>query len=134
MPEPQRIFIVEDHPNLRKLLTVALEIKEGFEPCGTAGTAEDALRRIDDVNPKIILIDLSLPGMSGAELIAQLQEAAPALRCLVFSGHGEAGYVEQAFDAGACGYVMKGDFDELHTAIEQARRGERYVSPVLQGP
>lgn len=127
------IYIVEDHPIMRESLEMYLRALHGLSVCGAAESAEEALAQIPDTPPDLVLVDMSLPGISGAELIARLRERIPDLRCLVLSGHGESTYVQQAFASGARGYVMKGDFDELKQAIDEVTGGEVYVSAALQG-
>ncbi|MFD2438229.1 response regulator [Modicisalibacter luteus] len=79
-----------------------------------------------------MLVDLSLPGVSGIDLIASVKTRHPELPCAILSGHGERRYAEQAIAAGAQGYVLKGDPDELPKAIRLMMKGERYVSKALQ--
>jgi DNA-binding NarL/FixJ family response regulator len=69
--------------------------------------------------------------MSGIDLVREMNERRPALRCLMHSGHGEASYVDQALQAGAWGYVLKGNPDELLTAIRHVICGEKYLSRIL---
>lgn len=126
-----RLFIVEDHPFMRQMLRDFLEASQGFDVCDEADSAEAALEKLRGAELDLVLIDMSLPGMNGLELVERLHEREPQLRCAILSGHGEPSYADRAFLAGASGYIVKGDPDSLPEAIRQIVRGERYVSPSL---
>lgn len=132
MDTPARIFVVEDHAYMKEMLREFLSLEEDMEVCDTADSGEDALQHLDEVSPDFVLVDLSLPGVSGLDFIATLRASRPELPCAILSGHGERRYAEQALAAGARGYVLKGDPDELPNAIRQMLRGERYISQALQ--
>ncbi|MCG7602157.1 response regulator transcription factor [Halomonas sp. McH1-25] len=127
-----RVFVVEDHPLMRDMLTEFLALEEIFEVVGVVDSAEAALERFPDPLPDLVLIDMSLPGMSGIDLLRKLHERQPGLPCAMLSGHGEKHYVEQAFEAGASGYILKGEPDELPQAIQQILAGKPFISPELQ--
>jgi CheY-like chemotaxis protein len=96
-------------------------------------SAETALAGIegDGGLPDLILIDLSLPGMSGIDLIRRLHALHPELRCAILSGHRSPTYVGQALAAGAMGYILKGDPLEISRGIDAIVRGGRFVSADL---
>ena len=129
---PLKIFIVEDHAIMREMLSAFLSDLPDYEVCGAAEAAEEALGRLGEAAPDLVLVDVSLPGMSGIELVEAIQHRWPELRCLMLSGHGEKGYVERALAAGAQGYILKGNPYELPEAIEQAMSGETYLSESLR--
>lgn len=114
-----RIFIVEDHPIMRQTYTVLFGSSGEFEVCGTASSAEEALRLIPAASPDLILADISLPGMSGLQFVKELREASNGIRVLVTSGHDGVHYANEAERAGADGFVTKGDFQELLREIRQ---------------
>ncbi len=122
------IYIVEDHAVMREMLGDMIEYEPGLRLCGTAASAEDALEEVVAVGPDLVLVDLSLPGMSGTELIEALLARRPQLTLLVLSGHSETVYAEQALAAGATGYVLKGDPAAIREGIGRELRGEGYVS------
>ena len=127
-----RIYLVEDHPIMRDALCMMLEMEADMEVCGEAETAEAALGAIAAAAPDVVLVDVSLPGMSGIELVPLLLQREPAFRCLMLSGHREKQYVEQALAAGAQGYVVKSSLlDELTDGIRRVMQGERYLSRSL---
>jgi DNA-binding NarL/FixJ family response regulator len=127
-----KIFIVEDHPIMRYTLSKFIQKTLGLKVCGAAATGAEALERLAEVEADLVLIDVLLPGMSGLQLVEQLQERYPELLCLMLSGHGETFYIRQAFSLGARGYILKGDPSELLKAIEAVRSGGTYLSPTLQ--
>lgn len=96
-----------------------------------AATAEDASVDLEAAAPTLVLLDLSLPGRSGLDLLAEIQERW-ALPCIVLSGHGEKGYVGRALSAGARGYVLKGRPHEVIHAIRRVMKGEVYLSELLR--
>ncbi len=116
----------------------------GFEAVGGAATAEAALDALTGAaagaadaapavdGPDLVLADVSLPGMSGIELVAALRERRPGLPCLMFSAHQEASYAERALAAGARGYVVKGRLADLEEGLRTALAGEVYLSPPLR--
>lgn len=128
-----RIFIVEDHPVMRQSLVAFLKRQEGIDLCGEAATAEVALREIEKIQPDMVLIDVSLPGMSGLDLLEQIHHRQPEILCVVLSGHGERSHVDRALLAGARGYILKGDTDELASGLRQIIGGGTYLSDQVQG-
>lgn len=128
-----RIFVVEDHVLMRNMMEDFLAAQPGVTVCGTATTGEEALERIEASRAVIALIDVSLPGINGIEVLKAMRDRCPDIRCIMHSGHGELSYVDQALDAGAIGYVLKGRPAELPEAIESALRDETYLSATLRG-
>ena len=127
-----RIFIVEDHAIMQEMLNEFISQEADLEVCATASSGEAALENLAQASPDLVLIDLSLPGVSGLDLITSVKALYPQLPCAILSGHGERHYAEQAMAAGAQGYVLKGDPDELPGAIRQMMQGEHYISKALQ--
>jgi DNA-binding NarL/FixJ family response regulator len=127
-----RLFIVEDHPIMRQSLRAFMKRQAGICVCGEAATAEAALVQIAEAQPEMLLIDVSLPGMSGLELLEQVRQHHPDVLCVMLSGHGERSHVDQAMMAGARGYVLKGDTDELADALHKVIQGETYLSALVQ--
>ena len=128
-----RVYVVEDHMGMRMVLREFIEREAGLAVCGAAETAEEALEALARLEADLALVDVSLPGMSGIDLVEVALERWPHLVFLMYSGHGETGYVKRALAVGARGYVLKGDPYELPEAIRQVMRGERYVSAALSG-
>ncbi|MGH8211643.1 MAG: response regulator [Rhodanobacteraceae bacterium] len=125
------VYIVEDHPRMRDLLREWIDELPGLSVCGTAESAETALRELETLQADVAMIDMSLPMMGGIELVAALRERHPGTRCLILSGHNETSYVERALAAGARGYLLKGEPSEIQAAINRVLAGERYLSAGL---
>lgn len=126
--EAVKVFIVEDHPAVRKMLGRLIRRSDGLALCGEAGSAEAALEQIPACGAQLVLVDISLPGMDGIELIRVLHDRYPHLLSLAISGHDEGVYAVPALRAGAHGYVMKGEVLKVGEAIRQVRNGEVYAS------
>jgi len=90
-----RILIVDDHPLMRKGLIMSLSDDPEFEVCAQASDAEEAMSLVESENPDLVIVDISLPGMSGLELIKQLHAIRPELFTLVVSRHDESLYDER---------------------------------------
>jgi DNA-binding NarL/FixJ family response regulator len=127
-----RVSLVEDHPVLRDVLQEYIGQLPGVELCVVSANAEDALDEFEGSMPDLMLTDLSLPRMSGIELIRELHLRQPDLRCAIISGHRAPAYVRQAMDAGADGYLLKGDPMEIERGLQALLACERYVSPELR--
>lgn len=126
------LLLVEDHPLLVYTVERFLRRHEEVRVVATAASAEAALAQISELAVDLALIDVSLPGMNGIELVAVLHERLPNLCCLVLSGHTELDYVRRALDAGARGYLNKGKPALLLEAIQRVMAGEIYISEELQ--
>jgi DNA-binding NarL/FixJ family response regulator len=127
------VLLVEDHAIMGQMLGRLLRERGKMELWGIVDTAERALDKLaaaanDGNSPDLVLVDVSLPGMSGIELVARLTELYPTLPCLMVSAHRDAGYVRQALDNGAHGYVAKGDPPAIIEAIKRVLDGEIYLS------
>src|SRR6185295_3470618 len=128
----RKIFIVDDHAILREGLGALLNQSSDLQVCGEAATAEEALQLIDAAAPDLTVVDISLPGSGGLELIKSLKARHPGLSILVLSMHDEMVYAERSIRAGARGYIMKAQaMSEVLTAIRQVLGGELYLSRKL---
>src|SRR5688572_2558058 len=128
---PLKVSIVEDHPVLRDVLEEFLGRLPGIEVGKVWASAEAVLEGLNGSIPDLMLIDLSLPRMNGIDLIRELRQRQPALRCAILSGHRLPVYVRQALAVGANGYLLKGDPMEIERGIEAIFAGKRYVTPEL---
>jgi DNA-binding NarL/FixJ family response regulator len=107
MPMKTKILLVDDHPLVREWLTNLINEEPDFEVCGQAGDAREALDLMGKLSPRIAVVDISLDGGSGLELIKDIKAQHPKIDALVLSMHDEALYAERAMRAGAAGYIMK---------------------------
>lgn len=129
MPAKKKIYIVDDHPLMRKGMAMTLDNSVEFSVCGQSESAEEALSEIPSLKPDACVVDISLPGMNGIELVKNLLAQLPDMKILVVSRHDEELYAERAIRAGAKGYVMKLEAgDVLVTAVRQIMNGGIYLS------
>src|SRR5271170_824731 len=103
----KRIYIVEDHPTFRQGLIRILNSERHLTVCGAAGSVDEALPAIARTKPDLVLVDISLPGRSGLDLIKEIRSADRAVKLLVISMHDEALYAARVLRAGGDGYIMK---------------------------
>lgn len=129
---PKKVFIVEDHPVFREGLVHLINEEDGLALCGTAADALTARRDIARLKPDLVLVDISLPGKSGLELIKELRKAYPELKLLVVSMHDEALYANRVLRLGGDGYIMKKeDPSEIVHAMWDVLEGHIYVSEAV---
>ena len=114
------VYIVDDDAHVREALVMLIADEPDLEVCGVATAAAEALAAIPGAAPDLVLTDLSLPGMSGLELVERLLKQNALQRVAVLSGHPEPRYAEEARAAGARGYVLKGDADAMLQGIRRA--------------
>lgn len=127
-----RIVLVDDHSVVRAGIRLILDAHDGYEVLGEAGTCRDGLEMVEIKRPDVVVLDVGLPDGSGLELVEQMRKKGRGTRVLVLSMHDEPARVEQAFAAGAHGYLVKEAAEgELIAAIEDLMRGERYLYPPL---
>lgn len=113
-----RVFIVEDHPVVRKGYVAFIRRERDLEVCGEASSAQEALELLPKANADVAVIDVSLPGgMSGIDLLRELKRLYPDLPILVVSGNEEAVYGDLVVSLGAWGYVMKGNAEAFIQAV-----------------
>jgi len=125
----RKVLIVDDHPILRKGLTLLINQEPDLIVCAEAEHAQMALDVIDSVSPDMAIVDISLPGIDGIELIKMLRLRHKDLPVLVVSMHDEALYAERSLRAGARGYIMKQEaLEKVLVAIRKVLDGEIFVS------
>ena len=131
MPETtkSRIFIVDDHPIVRQGLALLINREPDLEVCGDAEEANSALRLTEMTRPDLVVVDISLNGPDGLDLLKTLRTRSPKLPVLMLSMLDELLYAERALRAGANGYIMKQEATErVLVAIRRILGGEMYVS------
>ena len=130
MTTPARILLVDDHALVRHGLGLLLSKHPEFVVCGEAGTYDEAVAVAEQMKPDLAVVDVTLKDRSGLDLVREWRERQPGLRALVLSMHDEREYAERALRAGARGYVMKENADEVVVeALHTVLRGEVYASP-----
>jgi len=131
-PDAKRIVIVDDHPLFRKGLEQLIHSDGAFAVCGEAGNASEAMDVIRKLDPDLAIVDLSLPGANGIELIKNIRAEFPKLPILVLSMHDESLYAVRALRAGANGYVMKHEaMANVVQAINEVFSSRPYLSPAM---
>ena len=128
-----KILIVDDHAIVRMGLASLLGTRPEYEVVGDAGNGEAALRKASRLKPDVILLDMVMPGMDGAETTRRLIEADAASRILILTSYGTSDGIARALEAGALGAVIKTlDFKDLVKAIQSVAAGRKYISDEIQ--
>lgn len=128
----RRILIVDDHSVVRRGLQQILEEEFGVVEFGEAGDAQQAMEQIWRSDWDVVILDLTLPGRSGLEVLRDSRQAKPRMPVLVLSMHPEDQYAVRVLRAGAAGYLTKEAApDELGKAVRKVLAGRKYVSPAL---
>jgi len=127
-----RILLADDHAILRAGLKALLNAQADIEVVGEAATGEEAVRVAQEIQPDIVLMDVSMGEAGGVAATRQVLRVCPMTRVLMLTMHDDAAYVQQALDAGAAGYVLKRAADsELLAAIRAVQRGETFLYPAV---
>jgi DNA-binding NarL/FixJ family response regulator len=125
-----KVLLADDHTIVRAGLREILADTGDIEAAGEAGTGTEVLARVREHDYDVLVLDMSMPGRSGVELIKQVKKEKPRLRILVLSAHSEAQYAVRAIKAGASGYLTKdGAADQLVAAIRRIASGGAYMTP-----
>jgi DNA-binding NarL/FixJ family response regulator len=134
MEERKQIVLAEDHTILREGLRSLLSSGGDFEIVGEAEDGLDAIRCVEDSNPDLILLDLSMPRMNGIEAVKEIKRRSPGTKILVLTVHKSEEYVLASFQSGADGYCLKdATYTELLAAIKSVLCGKPYLSPGIAG-
>jgi DNA-binding NarL/FixJ family response regulator len=127
-----RVFVVDDHPIFRHGIVQLINCEGDFTVCGQASSSTEALSGLRGTEADVVVIDVSLQGCTGIELIKHLTAEHPKLPILVLSMHDERHFAVRALRAGADGYVMKRErTEEFIYALRQVLAGKLYVSHAL---
>jgi DNA-binding NarL/FixJ family response regulator len=129
MPQKSKILLVDDHPLVREWLANLINQQSDLQVCGEASNAPEALELVGTAKPDIAIVDISLEGGSGIELIKNIKALHPGVMVIVLSMHDEMLYAERALRAGARGYIMKREATKkvLH-AVRCVLEGKLYAS------
>jgi DNA-binding NarL/FixJ family response regulator len=129
MSHKAKVMIVEDHPIFRKGLAQLINEEKDMEICGEAEDVIKAKKILEKVLPDMMIVDLSLKGVSGLDLIKDVHERLPELPILVLSMHDESTYAERVLRAGARGYIMKQEMtNKVIVAIRHVLAGKMFFS------
>jgi DNA-binding NarL/FixJ family response regulator len=127
-----RILLADDHALVRAGFRAILQNIDAFEVVAVAGDGVDALRLIELHQPDVVLLDITMPGLTGLEVAAHVTKTWPSIRVVMLSMHATEEFVLQALNAGAKGYLLKdAGTEELETAVRTVAGGETYLSPLV---
>lgn len=127
-----RVFLVDDHPVVPERLALLLQHQPDLTVCGEATDTSQALERLARAKPDVVIVDISLPGRDGIELLREVRRRYPGVSVVIFSVHDLPTYADRALQAGADGYVCKTDRTaNVLVAIRRALAGGTYISPGL---
>ena len=128
-----RVLIVDNHPMLRRVVAIALADSPGMEIVGEAGSGPEAIEKVTELQPDVVVLDLGLPGMDGLQVLRRRKELSPRTRVVVLTAHDEPEMLFESMRLDVAGYLHKGiDPDEIQDAIERAGRGESAITPQQQ--
>lgn len=129
-----RVYLVDDHPVVRNGLRALVDAAGDMAVVGEAYDGESAVRQTLELRPDVVVMDVSMPGMSGTEATARIRAACPEVRVVALTAHEDGGYLRQLLDAGASGYVLKRSAAaDLVGAIRHAAAGNTYLDPAVAG-
>ncbi len=130
-----RLLLADDHALIRVGVRAMVNSLPGYEVVGEAEDGRQAVEMAQQLRPDIILLDVTMSGLSGLDALLELASAAPDSRVLMLSMHAEADVVFSALENGARGYLLKdAAIDELHLALNAVGRGQRYLSSAIAAP
>ena len=126
------VLVADDHAVVREGIRHVLSAAQGFDVVGEAASGAQAVKLAEEFDPNVVLLDVSMPGGTGLEVIGDVLRVAPQARVLILSVHDEAEYVLQAVRAGAHGYLRKDSSpNELREAVRAVDRGDTYFTPAM---
>jgi DNA-binding NarL/FixJ family response regulator len=129
LTDKKTVLIVDDHPLMRQGLSLLINQQQDLKVCGEAEEAQSAMHAIAHMRPDILILDISLSGPDGLELLKSIRASEPYLPVLILSMHDEAVYAERALRAGANGYIMKQEASEkVLIAVRRILNGDIYLS------
>ena len=128
------IVLIDDQAIVRAAFKSLLERVSHFRVIGDAGDARGGIDLVQKLRPDVVVLDITMPGLSGIDAVGPLKKASSQTRVLMASQHEGMKFVQQALQAGADGYLSKdSEPEELALAIESVRRGDSYLSPKVAG-
>lgn len=135
MPDDRKsiqVFIADDHGLLRKGLRDIIQSDEDLAVCGEAGTGKEALRKIQELNPHVAVLDIDMPEMSGLDVAAEVRRLGLKTHVVALTMHDQESIFNKAMDLGILGYVLKdGAVTDIVEAVKAASRERHYISPAL---
>ncbi len=131
--ETIKVFLVDDHAVVRAGYRMLLDNAPDLEVIAELESGEEANRRVMELQPDVIIMDLSMPGIGGLEAVRRIRSKSSKFRILIFTMHDNVAFVENALNAGASGYITKNSAaNVLVDAVRKVARGEKYIEPALE--
>jgi len=129
-----RIYLADDHTVVREGLKALINAQPQMEVIGEAGDGRTACEQVQELQPDVVVMDVSMPRLNGAQATAQLKQACPNVKVLALTVHEDKGYLRLLLEAGASGYMLKrAAAEELIHAIRTVAAGGVYLDPALAG-
>jgi DNA-binding NarL/FixJ family response regulator len=129
-----RILVADDHAIVRRGVRSLLEMRADWEVCGEATTGRDAIEQSRALRPDVVVMDLSMPDISGLDATRAIRSEVPGTEVLVLTMHDSEELAREVLQAGARGYVLKSDADEsLIAAVDSVRQGKAFLTPLVAG-
>src|ERR1043166_4271292 len=129
---PLRILIADDHDVMRQGTQAVIQREPGWEVCGLASNGREAVARAVELNPDVVILDMTMPQLNGLDAAIQIKRQAPGIEILMFTAHESDDLIRQAFDAGIKSFIAKTEAHRLLVAAEAARPSARkkpYFTP-----
>lgn len=129
-----RILIAEDHKTVREGLKMIVEAEKNMKVVGEAGDGRTAVNLARQLQPDVLVMDISMPELNGLQATAELKKIAPAIKILMLTRHSDKAYIQKLMQAGISGYVLKqSEPDEFLRAIRVVAGGGNYLDPAITG-
>ncbi len=130
--EQIRVMIADDHSLIREGLRQLLEFDGSIKVVGEASNGEECLKKLEEFNPEVLLLDINMPGKNGIDVLKKMKDNQSQIKVLILTVHNELEYLMSAVDIGVDGYILKdSESSELKKAIRVIRDGESYIQPKL---
>lgn len=129
-----RVFLAEDHKMVRRGLKLLIDSEPDMIVVGEADDGREAIERVRDTRPDVLVMDLSMPEVSGLIVAATLKRTIPSVKILTLTRHSDRAYLQELLQAGVSGYVLKqSESEEMVRAIRAIVAGEQYLDPAITG-
>lgn len=127
-----QVFLADDHTIVRRGIRSLLETNDCIEVVGEAEDGREAVQKVREIRPDVVLMDIGMPGLNGLEATIQIKQVCPEVRVLILSMHTDEQYVQRVLQAGGSGYLVKQAAEsELLVAIKAVNLGKTYLSPEI---
>lgn len=125
-----KVLVVDDHEIVREGIRMVLAADPELEVVGVASSGEEAIEKVRELEPNVVLMDIGMPGLSGFEATRRIRESSPGVQVVALTVHDSEGYVFQMLQAGATGYVVKrAPSEDVILAVKRAHQGEAVLHP-----